>query len=383
MPNITDSLLLPPADLPPTNPAITKIPFPIPNLPSPRPKEPTPATSLPPIRFPPFFWSRSQQLIKQIEGQINSKLLIYFTYAGAMIDNDDVDYFFSHVKDLPPESSLSLVLISDGGSGQAAWRIANVLRQHCNQLTIIVPSRCASAATLLALSAEKILFGPAGYLTAIDTSLEHPLNPRPTEKEHPSRVSVDQINRVRDFINQDLKDHPCNKSVSEILFEKIHPVVLGELQRTSSLSKLLAKNMMSLRSNAPSPEEQSRLADKLNDAYPSHGYPIVYREAKQLGLPVEMLPPGLHSLFWEVVKLYSLTCKKVITNLSPSLSHLEHMPVVLESFGKRTFFSVSFDKRLMPQPGLGWVTENDKSRWLSATPDAKNLEKPKLSEIEL
>lgn len=350
--------------------------------PPPQPEDKSPEKPKPTIKMPPFLWKQSQDLLREIEEKIRAKTLVYFTNPQTTINNDDVDYFFSHIKELKPDSPLALILISGGGNGMAAWRIANVLRSYCNHLTVVIPSQCASAATMLAMAAERLLFGPAGYLTAIDTSLNHPLNPKP-ERGQPTSISVDQVNRVRDFINEDLKNRPNGKSLSEILFEKIHPVAFGELQRSSSLSKLIARNMMSLRTNAPSDEEQVKIANMLNDSYPAHAYPIILKEAQRLGLPAEALQQDLVNPVWELNKLYSLISKRVITNITPALYHQEGIPAIIESSGKRTFFTISQDKRLMPQPGLGWVTENDKTRWLSATLNPESPDKPKFSEIEL
>jgi len=337
---------------------------------------------LPKIKYPPLLWLKTQELVKEIKKEIQVEVLVYFTQESAKICNEDVDYFFSHVRELPPESPLALVLISSGGEVTAAWRIANVLRNYCQELTVIVPSRCASTATLLALSAEKILFGPAGYLTAIDSSLTHSLNPRPIPSQPPTNVSVDQVSRIVKFIEKHLKKNPGSKTLPEILFEKIHPVVLAELERTSSLSKMTAKNLMKLRRNAPSEADQNRIADLLNDAYPSHGYPIVLREAQQIGLPAEPTPKVLNPLLWELVKLYSIISKKETTNFIPSWYHSEGMPVIIESTNKRTFYNYSYDKRLMHHP-VGWVTESDHSRWRSLTPDRQSPGKPIMSEIEL
>ena len=45
-------------------------------------------------------------------------------------------------------------------------------------VTVLAPLNCASAATMLALGADRIGMGPLSYLTAVDTSLEHELSPR-------------------------------------------------------------------------------------------------------------------------------------------------------------------------------------------------------------
>lgn len=340
------------------------------------------ASKMPEIKFPPFFWSRTQFLINEIEQKINSKILVYFMEPDSSIVNGDVDYFYSHIKDLQKDKSLTLILVSNGGSGMAAWRIANMLKQYCNELTVIIPSRCASAATMLSLSADKILFGPAGYLTAIDTSLNHELNPKSDDKSgKPVSISVDQINRIKEFIDKDLKEHTSTKSLSEILFEKVHPVVIGELERTSNLSKMIAKNMLSLRNNKPDDILVQKIVDVLNDNYPAHAYPIVLKEAQNIGLPAEALSEDISQLCWELTKLYSIISKKVITDINSDFWHMEGIPVMIESFNKRTFYSVSYNKRF--KPGFGWNIENDKSKWLAAVLNKENPEKPKISEIEL
>lgn len=333
------------------------------------------------IQYPAFLWAKTQNNIRQIEEQLNSKIIVYFTDNNASIVNNDVDYFFSHLSSLNQKESISLILISNGGSGMAAWRIANMIRNYCKNFNVIVPSRCASAATMLSLSADKIYMGPSGYLTAIDTSLNHPLNPiSGVTRESPS-ISVDQVNRIIKFIEKDITQHPCGKSVSEILFDKIHPIVFGELERTSSLSKLIATNMFNLRQNPPPAEVIEKIVDKLNESYPAHSYPIVYGEANELGLPVEKISPEVNVYLSSLVNLYSVSSIKSFTHFDPVSYHVEHTPVFIESLDRRTFYNVSYSKR---QTGPNnWSTENDKSRWLSAVTNPEKPEEPKISSLDI
>ena len=60
---------------------------------------------------------------------------------------------------------------------------------------MLAPLNCASAATMLALGADRIGMGPLSYLTAVDTSLEHDLSP----VDHTNNlvaVSNDEVERV-------------------------------------------------------------------------------------------------------------------------------------------------------------------------------------------
>ncbi len=332
------------------------------------------------IKYPPFLWDKTQDLIRQIEEKINMKILVYFTSNTTRITNDDVEYFFAHLREIEPGTSLGLILISNGGSVTASWRIASLLRSYCKDLTVIIPSRCASAATLLSLSADKILFGPTGFLTAIDSSMMHELNPRPNEKAQPVSVSVDQVNRISNYIIEDLKNHPNGKGASEIMFEKIHPIVFAELQRSSSLSKLVAKNMMKLRINPPSEEETLKIANLLNDAYPAHIYPIVFKEASEMGLPVEKTSNELSSLLWEMVKIYVLITKPVYSDLTSISYHFEEMPVVIESLNKRTYYAISKDSKISDATKL-WYRDNDKTGWYVAKKNNNLEQNPVISQI--
>lgn len=331
------------------------------------------------IQYPPFFWTKTQALVKQIESQIKSKVITYFTDNNSSINNNDVDYFFSHLNSLNQEESISLILISNGGNGMAAWRIANLIRNYCQNFNVIVPSRCASAATMLSLSADKIIMSPCGYLTAIDTSLYHPLNPTSLTSNEKPNISVDQVNRIIKFIEKDLSQHPSGKSVSEILFDKIHPIVYGELERTSSLSKLIAVNMFNLRKTPPSADDIEKITNTLNEGYPTHGYPIVFKEAKDLGLPVEKSTPELDILLQNLVNLYSVASTQTYTHFDPGFFHIEYTPSFIESVDRRTFYAISYSKRLMGPNN--WKIENDKTKWLSATIDLEKPEQPKVGSL--
>src|SRR5262249_57277031 len=91
--------------------------------------------------------------------------------------------------------SLSFFIKSDGGSGEASLRMVNLLRQFVGRLTVLVPLECASAATMLALGADKILMGPLAHLSAVDTSLTHDLSPIDRDNNRVS-VSQDELQRL-------------------------------------------------------------------------------------------------------------------------------------------------------------------------------------------
>ncbi len=64
-----------------------------------------------------------------------------------------------------------LFIKSSGGNGQASLRMVNLIRQYCDELIALIPLESASAATMIALGADKIYMGPMAYANRRDTSL--------------------------------------------------------------------------------------------------------------------------------------------------------------------------------------------------------------------
>lgn len=321
--------------------------------------EAKPPQDKPQIKYPPLLWERTQSAIKEIESKIPGKALIYYTSKESQIADEDVEYFYTHLKTLGKHDIINLILISSGGSGMAAWRIANLLRDYCNTLQVIVPSRCASAATMLALSADKITMSPTGYLTSIDTSITHPLNPL-DKRGRPVGLSLDEILRAA----KDLKMGEIEKH----MFDYIHPVVWGALKRSEKLSEIIANNMLSM--HREDPTLNTEIINKLNQGYPTHGYPLVYRELKNFGLPIEKTHDELNDILFDLTRALNMISKVTMTNVSHAHDHLEAYMVNIESSDNRTMFIQSFDKFFV---NGGWQNENDRTGWVVVTKEADKI----------
>ncbi|MCX2934927.1 hypothetical protein ORI20_32200 [Mycobacterium sp. CVI_P3] len=76
--------------------------------------------------------------------------------------------------DLRSCEKIVLVIDSGGGMADAAYQIATMLRRHVGSFTAIVPRYAKSAATLLALGAEKILMGSDAEFGPLDVQLLDP-----------------------------------------------------------------------------------------------------------------------------------------------------------------------------------------------------------------
>lgn len=64
-----------------------------------------------------------------------------------------------------------LVLVTEGGDPDAAYRISRCLQEHYEKFTCIVPGWCKSAGTLIAIGAHELVFTGAGELGPLDVQM--------------------------------------------------------------------------------------------------------------------------------------------------------------------------------------------------------------------
>ena len=189
---------------------------------------------------PPMLFLQTQEIISQIEKFLDAPLITYFnSNSGSVCENDAIG-FFRQLKG-KKFKKLYLYIKSDGGSGIAALKIVSILRNHCDELIALVPSNCASAATMMALGANKIIMSSLGYLTSVDTSLRHELSPRTNTNDLVS-VSMNELDRVVKLWKESEK--PNDENPYKSLYEYIHPLVFGAVDRASSLSLKICSEIL-------------------------------------------------------------------------------------------------------------------------------------------
>jgi len=75
---------------------------------------------------------------------------------------------------LDANKPIHLLLASPGGDGETAVRIVRAIQKRCTELTILLPDMAKSAATILCLGADHMLFGPNGDIGPVDPQLPLP-----------------------------------------------------------------------------------------------------------------------------------------------------------------------------------------------------------------
>ena len=235
--------------------------------------------------------------------------------------------------------------------------MVNLLRQFVNHLTVLVPLACESAATMLALGADKIRMGPMAHLSAVDTSLTHDLSPIDRDNDRVS-VSQDELQRVVRLWQKQSDKKTSNPY--ESLFEYVHPLVIGAVDRASALSTMLCETILSY--HLKNAKKARKISDTLNSTYPSHGYPITLREAHRIGLNVEPLDEEINRSLLELNEIYSEMGQRASTDFDERNSHDNSILNIIEGRGLQILFQNDKDWHYRTEERR-WVTLNDKSSW--------------------
>jgi len=307
------------------------------------------------IQHPPVLTERTQKLVAALQKELKLPLLVYWVSTGGSICQNDVVAMSRLLGPSKKKSEVALFLKSDGGNPEAALRFVHLLRQKFERVTLLAPFECASAATMVALGANEIHMGPTSYLTAVDSSLKHDLSP---VDHHNYLVSVSQDEVMR--ILRLWKEQKCGDNPFPEVYKYLHPLVLGALDRSSSLSMRICQELLSYhvsnRANA------LRISRALNYDYPSHSYPITAREARRLGLNVRDLAPRVDGLLRDLNHVYSEMAGAKNTDYDTLNYHNGEICNILELVGRQVFYQIDKDWHYRAEEKR-WVPMNDQSAW--------------------
>lgn len=248
-------------------------------------------------------YSDRVRFIQQLENVRQSKVLLYVTGdrpgLETQINKEVFDYFVDHLDQIGVTNKITLYLYTRGGETLAAWSLVNLLRQFCEQLEFILPSKCHSAGTLMSLGANNIIMTKQATLGPIDPSVNTPLNPQiegaPPSAKYP--VSVEAIKGFIELAKEEftIKNEENLTHIFQKLIDKVHPLVLGQVYRSRSQIKMLAQRL--IKNQITDEDKIKKIINFLSSDSGSHDYTINRREAKNdLGLIIEKPDDDLYKL---------------------------------------------------------------------------------------
>ena len=256
-------------------------------------------------------YSDRLELYRQIEQERESAVLTYITSdrlgMETAISSDVIDPFVDLLDVIGPVNRISLILHTSGGQTLAAWRLINLIRMFCDELEVLVPSKALSAGTLMSIGADKIVMTKQAVLGPIDPSVNSPLNPQVSVGGQARQVPV-SVESVRGYLNLTREELGIadTQHLTRVLLDlssHIHPVVLGDIFRSTEQIRFLARKLLPRQVKDEANIES--IVDFLCADSGSHDYTIDRREASDLGLKVEKPSVELYRLLKEVHASYA------------------------------------------------------------------------------
>jgi hypothetical protein len=294
--------------------------------------------------------AETQRMIQRAEKLLDGPLISFWnSESGGKIFFYCAEALQVLLTDLPFSDRLFLCLTSDGGSGLASLRIANLLRSKCKKLIVLVPMRAESAATMLALAADEIHLAPHANLSPVDTSIQHSLCPV-NQSNDQANVGQDELSRIVTLWRKESKSEAVNPYAE--LWRYIHPLVIGAVDRANSLSLKLCETLLAY--HMKDPALRKRIATALTGAYPAHNYPILFQEAKEMGIPVKKMEQGLENILASLQQQYVEAGELRRIDQDQDHHHDHEIPTIAERAGSMVLFRSDHD----------WYYRTEERRWL-------------------
>jgi len=250
------------------------------------------------------------KIIKEIESLRESKVICYLTSIrqniNAQIGEDAVRVMFDQMLLLPerPIKKLDVFLCSNGGAGTVPWRLISLFREYAASVAVLLPYRAYSAATLLALGADEIVMHPFSEMGPIDPTVSNDYNPVDPVSNRRIGISVEDVKAYISFIKATVGIQHEDELVKtvEILAQRVHPLALGNVERSLSQSRLIAAKILKTHMQDGTQHQIEEIIDNLASKLYFHGHPINRVEARrELKLKVmENLPAALETAIWKL-----------------------------------------------------------------------------------
>jgi hypothetical protein len=195
------------------------------------------------------------------------------------------------------------VLSTTGGSVTTARKIALLLREYAQHLTILVPYRARSAGTLLCLSANELVLGPMAELGPIDSHIGSAGSLPP---DAPGMISAEDIRAFRQMAEDwfGVRREEDRLQVLALVAQRIFPTSLSSFYRFDKLVRQVANELLEYQLPEADASTRQRIVDKLVGGYLAHDYVLSRREAQELGLRVRQPSPQEEALLWDLCRAY-------------------------------------------------------------------------------
>jgi hypothetical protein len=232
-----------------------------------------------------------QELIKQIEEKRNSKVITYLTSdrqgpINAHIAMDIIPVVSRQLRTIGKVKKIDLFLYSSGGDTMVPWRLVSMIREYCDEFSVLIPYKAHSSATMISLGADEIVMSDLSEISPIDPSTANVFNPiDPQNNQSRIPISVEDVMAYVDLAKTKfgIKNDQDLTSIFNKFIEanpQIHPLALGNINRTHNLIRMLAKRLLKSHQKPMKEDEIDKTVDYFTEKLYSHQYFVGRKEAK-------------------------------------------------------------------------------------------------------
>jgi hypothetical protein len=259
---------------------------------------------------------RRTNLIQEIEAIRGSKVIAFLTgdrmKMQTQIAFDQLSPLYDHLTAVGPQKKIDLFIYSPGGMTLAGFALVNLVREFCDQMSVLVPFKAHSCATLISLGADEIVMGRLGQLSPVDPTITSPYNPslpNPAMGAQPQflPLSVEDVSGYIDLAKKELglEEESSMVQILQMLATSVSPIALGNVHRSRQQIGMLAKKLLLMHWPATKSKTIEQIVKTLTRELGSHDYIISRKEARdQLRLPVVFPSAELESKMWALFKCY-------------------------------------------------------------------------------
>lgn len=230
-------------------------------------------------------------LIKKIEEKRNSRVITYLTSdrpgpLNARIAGDIIPIISQQLRKIGKVENIDLFLFSQGGDTMVPWRLVSMIREYCDKFSVLIPYKAHSSATMISLGADEIIMTDLSEISPIDPSTANVFNPSdPQNPQNKIPISVEDVMAYFDLAKNKFgikSDEDLTKIFNKFVESspQIHPLSLGNINRTHNLIRILAKRLLKSHNSPMSDETIEKIVDDLTEKLYSHQYYIGRKEAK-------------------------------------------------------------------------------------------------------
>lgn len=236
--------------------------------------------------------------IEAIERRRGSRVLVF---AASHLDTELLPALYDTLRAVAPTERLDVLLACRGGAVTAARAIALLLHQYAGRLAFIVPDRCTSAATILALAGHEIVAGPAALFSPVDPLLQGPLA---SGEEAPGAISAQDVRLFGEMSREwfGLPEAEARLKALSVLCDNIFPTTLSAFYRSALEVEAVCLELLSLHMPESAAEAKAGIVERLLFGYHSHAFPLMRGDLAALGLPL-IDDPATEDDAWEVARL--------------------------------------------------------------------------------